>query len=173
MEISESNRLIADFLGGHYSQDHDIDARYHDDWNWLYKVIAKCKGELTEITEENKNKWGDMAYDSIQNTLINISGIDETYDAVLVFITLYNHNRYPFTEGDDYWTIEHNLVIWSCWDDISEELHTPYSTYYKTKEDAVFAHYKANHTQDEVGLMQYNSPQAYRELKRSLTNKTN
>ena len=37
--------------------------------------------------------------------------------------------KYPFNEGDDYWTIESKNygkdleVVWSCWDFISEELY--------------------------------------------------
>ena len=53
--------------------------------------------------------------------------------------------KYPYKEGDDYYTIEQNLVIRSCWDDISEEMHTYDSIYYSTKEEALLAHYKTNH----------------------------
>ena len=66
-------------------------------------------------------------------------------------------NKFPYKEGDDYYGIEQNLVIRSCWDDISEELHTPDRKYYKTMEEAVVAHYKANHTKDQVSLMQYDT----------------
>jgi hypothetical protein len=31
--------------------------------------------------------------------------------------------KYPFKEGDDYWTIDNGEVIWSCWDYVSEQLH--------------------------------------------------
>jgi hypothetical protein len=31
--------------------------------------------------------------------------------------------KYPFKEGDDYWTIENGEIIWSCWDYVSEQLH--------------------------------------------------
>jgi len=32
---------------------------------------------------------------------------------------------YPFKEGDDYWILTESTseFIWSCWDDISEEMH--------------------------------------------------
>ena len=43
---------------------------------------------------------------------------------------------YPFSEGNDYYTIEDNEVIWSCWDDISEELHTPNKKYFITFDEA-------------------------------------
>lgn len=46
--------------------------------------------------------------------------------------------EYPFKEGDDYYTIEDGDVIWSCWDDVSEDLHDedPTKVYFKCKEDA-------------------------------------
>lgn len=49
-----------------------------------------------------------------------------------------NEREYPFNEGDDYYTIEDGEVIWSCWDDISEELHNdnPNKQYFKTKKEA-------------------------------------
>jgi len=49
-----------------------------------------------------------------------------------------NEREYPFNEGDDYYTIENGEVIWSCWDDISEELHNdnPNKQYFKTKKEA-------------------------------------
>jgi hypothetical protein len=47
-------------------------------------------------------------------------------------------NIYPFTEGDDYWTIDGDSVVWSCWDDISEEMHRddPYTQYFETELEA-------------------------------------
>ena len=47
-------------------------------------------------------------------------------------------SRYPFEEGDDYWTIEDGRVVWSCWDDISEQMHdeNPNQVYYKSLIDA-------------------------------------
>ena len=47
-------------------------------------------------------------------------------------------SRYPFEEGDDYWTIERGRVVWSCWDDISEQMHdeNPNKVYYKSFIDA-------------------------------------
>jgi len=40
--------------------------------------------------------------------------------------------KYPFKEGEDYYTIEKNEVIHSFWDFVSEEMHTENSKYYKT-----------------------------------------
>ena len=47
-------------------------------------------------------------------------------------------NKYPFNEGDDYWTIENGKIVWSCWDDQSEELYKEgyTSEYFKTEAQA-------------------------------------
>ena len=47
-------------------------------------------------------------------------------------------SRYPFEEGDDYWTIENGRVVWSCWDWVSEQMHdeNPNQVYYKSLIDA-------------------------------------
>ena len=53
-------------------------------------------------------------------------------------------SAYPFNEGDDYWTIDNDnefgeyRVVWSCWDDISEEYHdeNPLQVYYRTEDEA-------------------------------------
>ena len=36
-----------------------------------------------------------------------------------------NEKIYPFKEGDDYWILTENTseFVWSCWDDISKEMH--------------------------------------------------
>jgi hypothetical protein len=77
--------------------------------------------------------------------------LERTYKAVVEFIQWYNENKeekkkYPFNEGDDYWTIEDGEVVWSCWDDVSEELYdeTPDKKYYSTEEDATKALNKSN-----------------------------
>ena len=47
-------------------------------------------------------------------------------------------NVYPFMEGDDYWTIEDGKVIWSCWDDVSEDIFrdNPYKNYFESEVEA-------------------------------------
>lgn len=44
--------------------------------------------------------------------------------------------RYPFKEGDDYWTIENGEVVWSCWDSISEELYNKNKLYFTSEKKA-------------------------------------
>ena len=50
-----------------------------------------------------------------------------------------NNKLYPFEEGNDYRTIEEGEVVWSCWDDVSEEMHdkNPNKEYFITKESAI------------------------------------
>lgn len=48
---------------------------------------------------------------------------------------------YPFNEGDDYWTVEDSgELIWSCWDEQSEEIHdaNPNRIYYLVIEDMIY-----------------------------------
>ena len=53
--------------------------------------------------------------------------------------------KYPFNEGDDYWTIESRNygqdleVVWSCWDFISEELYDqdPNRLLFATEQEAM------------------------------------
>lgn len=47
--------------------------------------------------------------------------------------------KYPFKEGDTYYTIENSKVVKSCWDCISEEIHFPDKVYYTTREEAELA----------------------------------
>ena len=46
--------------------------------------------------------------------------------------------KYPFEEGDDYYTIENGNVIYSVWDDVSEEIHdeNPNKIYFSSEEEA-------------------------------------
>lgn len=48
------------------------------------------------------------------------------------------NKHYPFNEGDDYWTVEDGEVVWSCWDQTSEELfdENPNKKYFTTEEKA-------------------------------------
>ena len=64
------------------------------------------------------------------------------------YITAKNYGEltikpFPFNEGDDYYTIEDNDIIWSCWDDQSEELHTDDNVYFTTVAEAK-SHAKEN-----------------------------
>ncbi len=48
------------------------------------------------------------------------------------------NKTYPFEEGDDYWVVSKGMLIWSCWDDISEEFHDENpTTEYFTDDDVL------------------------------------
>lgn len=44
--------------------------------------------------------------------------------------------KYPFGEGDQYFTIENGIIVESVWDNVSEELHDSHIKYYSTLEEA-------------------------------------
>lgn len=48
-------------------------------------------------------------------------------------------HRYPFKEGDTYYTVENGLLVCSCWDDTSEELYDadPEKVYYCVNKDGL------------------------------------
>jgi len=51
--------------------------------------------------------------------------------------------KYPFQEGDHYFTIDGNTVIESVWDEQSEELYSDDKMYFETINEAIF-YYKMN-----------------------------
>jgi hypothetical protein len=51
---------------------------------------------------------------------------------------------YPFDEGDSYYIVDNHLIIESCWDEQSEELHTEEKIYFSNYKDAVV--YCENHS---------------------------
>lgn len=103
----------------------------------LIKIARQKKGQggvyelAKEWTDEFETKYKDIIW-----------GEDLDYfDTIEEFLNEKNNpkNKYPFNEGDDYWTIEDNKLIISCWDNISEELYdeNPNQVYYKTEKDAI------------------------------------
>ena len=52
------------------------------------------------------------------------------------FIQANAKSNYPFEHGDDYYIVENGKVIWSCWDDVSEELYTLDTQYFATEKEA-------------------------------------
>jgi hypothetical protein len=63
--------------------------------------------------------------------------------------------EYPFNDGDDYWTIEETndtvKAVYSCWDDISEEMHNdnPSKLYFKTRDEVIYHILKTNNMNKE------------------------
>jgi hypothetical protein len=50
-------------------------------------------------------------------------------------------SRFPFEEGDSYFTIEGNTIVESIWDNISEELFAPTKKYYATLDEAIYSYH--------------------------------
>lgn len=75
----------------------------------------------------------------------NIFAYDITDAEDIVFSTYGEHRliqetvKYPFQEGDDYYTIKDGHIVRSCWDDVSEEIYddNPNQNYYETYESAL------------------------------------
>lgn len=43
-----------------------------------------------------------------------------------------SNTKYPFTEGEHYFTIEDNIIVESVWDDQSEEMFSQSKLYFRT-----------------------------------------
>ena len=90
---------------------------------------------MVDSWDDNKNLYEECARIRYQLEEIGwtcdygLSG--EVYDVRL--------KKYPFNEGDDYWTVENGEVVWSCWDDVSEELfdENPNKKTFKSEEEAI------------------------------------
>ena len=55
-------------------------------------------------------------------------------DGILQVNIPIRETKYPFEEGDTYYTIDNGEWVESCWDDVSEEMHdeNPDKKYYKS-----------------------------------------
>jgi hypothetical protein len=105
-------------------------------------VLALAKEINIELTEQEADKiMGDI--ERYQDASIGIN-----WDVIRTHIWEFENERqykrkkelskYPFNEGDDYWTIYEGEVTWSCWDEVSKELHVqnPNEIYFTTEQDA-------------------------------------
>lgn len=64
-----------------------------------------------------------------------------------------NINKYPFEEGETYWTIEDNTIIKSTWDCESENIHNANKEYFETENEAI-QHKKINELYQLLSVMQ-------------------
>ena len=86
--------------------------------------------ELAEQLQEAINeieRWKGMAYEEDDEVGNAVSSIKDVIKKI---------TPHPFNEGDDYYTIENNNIVWSCWDEGSEELHTYDRKYFTTVAEA-------------------------------------
>lgn len=109
---------------------------------YLNKVVFVINGEFLTLEQDHNDSVGwddytdweaeDKKYQNwAKSTVLYL--LAENKEAIREFCT-----KYPFEEGDDYWTIEDGEVVWSCWDNISEELfrENPDKEYFETEEEA-------------------------------------
>ena len=97
---------------------------------YYYETYRDKAKEMWESNTKDRDKRLSEAYRVRAKQVDMIfSQIENRTDSVV----------YPFKEGDDYWTIEDGEIIWSCWDDVSEEMHdkNPNKEYFITKESAI------------------------------------
>lgn len=92
-------------------------------------------GALWELAEDWADEFEEIHKDNLWEEEMDFF---ETIEEFLCS-KLTPPKKYPFEEGDDYWTIEDNKVVWSCWDEISEDLYNmnPNQVYYKTEAEAI------------------------------------
>jgi hypothetical protein len=107
---------------------------YHKSWDLLMPVITKVHNDISYLLDGTEENFiGDLSIAIIDTDIIR------AWATVAESIRWYMKHKYPFKEGDDYWTIERGGVVWSCWDEQSEDMHTADSTYYSTSKEAIEA----------------------------------
>lgn len=98
-----NNKLIAEFMGiesfkdslaslhqGKINVDVDVyeQAQYHTSWDWLMPVVLKCKESVDYCSDDNALK-----YHHIEDEMLSQLSIEDTYQAVVKFIKIYNDER--------------------------------------------------------------------------------
>lgn len=122
-EILENNKLIGKFLGAKFIDDDSkmfpegyyiisnfkhsdfpydpYDWEFHNNWNWLMDVVAKCTeiGYSGNIDFEDKVyiKWEELFGNNLSGAFLG-NHIDEVYLAVVEFIKWYNKNKENVTQ---------------------------------------------------------------------------
>ena len=110
-QISENNKLLAEFLGLSYCEKYkyegwytnhehnyricDFDGlKYHSDWNWLMEVVEKIKDINNEICKKeiDENAKSHNSLLVINTGLCNVDKLTVFY-ACVEFIKWYNENK--------------------------------------------------------------------------------
>lgn len=130
-----NNKLIAEFMGAdpdkkiffHTGQEVYF---YHTSWDWLMPVVIECFNRFSNTDTTDHMRLNDA---------LLTCNINELYESVVEFIKA--QNKYPFYEGDDYWVLEDGDLVWSVWDDASEDMHdeNPDKKYFTNEQALDFA----------------------------------
>lgn len=116
---------------------------FYLNWNILMEVVERVAQEYGDaITLEIRNnkprvtiKGKGIPFIAYRPDDDNTTPIELLYTSLLKIIEM---KRYPFNEGDDYWSIVDGDVVHSCWDDVSEEIYddNPHRKLFDTQEQA-------------------------------------
>lgn len=103
MNITENNKIIAEFMGWENEKFNDIlfyytldgcldenSLKFHSDWNWLMSVVEKIRFK-TDCAFFNFDDWQSLI-NAIEICLLNLS-IKDTYSACIEYINWYNENK--------------------------------------------------------------------------------
>jgi len=149
MRERESNNDVSDFL---FNIERGLqDAGVYDEhFNLIehrpevYSGILKSGVEVM-LRENGDDEWTVDVRDRNDEYILGFQFCD--YDQALEKYNELekNFNKYPFLEGDCYWTIEARYdIVESTWDFCSEEMHDerPHQVYYASESDAIRARKK-------------------------------
>jgi hypothetical protein len=77
----------------------------------LFEIISTLAVQVRDDLAEH------MTFSESEDTL-------EAVKSIIKISQLYNYDwNYPFSEGDTYYTIEHDTIVESVWDEVSKEIY--------------------------------------------------
>jgi hypothetical protein len=77
----------------------------------LFEIISTLAVQVRDDLAEH------MTFSENEDTL-------EAVKSIIKIAQLYNYDwKYPFNEGDTYYTIEHDTIVESVWDEVSKEIY--------------------------------------------------
>jgi len=66
---------------------HPDDMKFHISWDWLMPVVLKCKESVDYCSDDNA-----LEYHNIEDEMLSQLSIEDTYQAVVKFIKIYNND---------------------------------------------------------------------------------
>ena len=115
---------------------------YYLNWNILMEVVDRLTAQevytirLEFGYDKNKVRVKSEGKAEVCYKADNGTAIELLYTSLLKVI---EQKKYPFNEGDDYWSIVDGDVVHSCWDDVSEEIYddNPNRKYFSSETEAI------------------------------------